>query len=145
MSPPPVETFNPDSHPTFSPTYSHISRVPLSPNSTLITFAGQVGHDPTTNTTGATLGEQCSIAYANVDRCLAAAGARKEDIVGVRHYVVDLLRGGKGPDPERAKRYTEWLGELRPPATLLGVQALAAEALVYEIEVVCVVREGASD
>ena len=64
---------------------------------------------------------------------------RKEDIVHVRHYVVDLLRGGKGQDPARQERYLKWMGELGPPSTLLGVQALAAEALLYEIDVVCVV------
>lgn len=135
-----VEHFNPQTLATFSPTYSHIARTPLSPTSTLVSFAGQVGYNDDTQTTGATLGEQTSIACANVDKCLAAAGARKEDIVSVRHYVVDLLRGGQGQDPERAKAYTAWLGNLRPPATLLGVQALAAPQLLYEIEVVCVVH-----
>lgn len=33
-------------------------------------------------------------------------------------------------------------GEARPPSTLLGVEILASEELVYEIEVVCVVRSG---
>ena len=134
------ETFNPPNHPTFSPTYSHISRLPISPTSTLVSFAGQVGHDPSTSTTGATLAEQCRIAFSNVDKCLAAAGARKEDIVQVRQYVVDLLRGGKGQDPERAKLYVEWMGGLKPPSTLLGIDALAAKELVYEIEVIAVVR-----
>ena len=135
-----VEVFNPPSLAPVAPTYSHIARTPLSPTSTLVTFAGQVGYDDSTKTTGATLGEQCSMAYANVDKCMAAAGARKEDIMHVRHYVVDLLRGGQGQDPERAKRYTAWLGGLRPPATLLGVQALAMPDILYEIDVVCVVH-----
>ncbi|KPI41362.1 uncharacterized protein AB675_8026 [Cyphellophora attinorum] len=136
----PNQTFNPSSHSPFSPTYSHISRIPLSSTHTLISVAGQVGHNPTTNTTGATLAEQCTIAFANVDKCLAAAGARKEDIVQVRQYVVDLLRGGKGQDPERARLYVEWMGGLKPPSTLLGVEALAREDLKYEIEVIAVVR-----
>lgn len=58
----------------------------------------------------------------------------------VRRYVVDLLRGGKGPDPEAPRRYAEWMGGLKPPSTRLGVQALAKEGLLYEIEVVCVVN-----
>lgn len=135
-----VETFNPESLAPAAPTYSHIARTPLYSTSTLITLAGQIGYDDSTQSTGSTLGEQCSIAYANVDKCLAAAGARKEDIVHVRHYVVDLQRGGQGQDPERAKRYVAWLGDLRPPATLLGVQALAQPHFLYEIDVVCVVH-----
>jgi len=62
----------------------------------------------------------------------------------VRQYVVNLLRDGQGQDSERAKRYAEWMGGLKPPSTLIGVQALAHKDLFYEIEVVCVVhdREG---
>ena len=134
------QLFNPPGHVPNSPAYSHISRVPLSPTTHLVSFAGQIGRDSATNTTPGTLAEQCSLAFANVDKCLAAAGARKADIVQVRQYVVDLLRGGQGPDPERVRRYLEWMGGLTPPSTLLGVQALADTALLYEIEVVCVVH-----
>lgn len=135
-----ARNFNPPDHDTFSPTYSHISQVPISSSHTLVTFAGQIGHDSTTNSIPATLGEQCSLAFSNVDKCLAAVGATKSDIIHVRHYVVDLLRGGAGQDPERARRYVAWMGEHRPPSTLLGVAALANEKLVYEIEIMCVVK-----
>lgn len=134
------QRFNPPGHPTFSPAYSHISSIPISATSKLISIAGQIGYDPETQTAGSTLGEQCTIAFRNVDKCLAAAGARKEDIVQVRQYVVDLLRGGTGQDPERAKLYSEWMGGLKPPSTLLGVAGLAAKDLVYEIEIIAVVR-----
>lgn len=133
------ESFNPPGHPTFSPTYSHISRTPLSSTKTLISLAGQVGYDSESKTTGSTLAEQCTIAFKNVDRCLAAAGARKEDIVQVRQYVVNLLRDGKGQDPERARLYVEWMGGLKPPSTLLGVSGLAVPELIYEIEIIAVV------
>lgn len=53
--------------------------------------------------------------------------------------MVDLLQGGKGQDPERAKRYVKWMDGCKPPSTLLGVESLASEKLVYEIEVVAVV------
>ncbi|OAL44451.1 YjgF-like protein [Pyrenochaeta sp. DS3sAY3a] len=138
-----VKNFNPANHNTFSPTYSHISRVPISATHSIVSFAGQIGHDSATNSIPPTLGEQCSLAFANVDKCLEAAGATKKDIIQVRQYVVGLLKrgeGGRGQDPERAKRYLEWMGDLRPASTLLGVEALANEDLVYEIEVVCVVR-----
>ncbi|KAH7356036.1 Endoribonuclease L-PSP/chorismate mutase-like protein [Pyrenochaeta sp. MPI-SDFR-AT-0127] len=132
--------FNPPNHDTFSPTYSHISRIPISSSHTLVSFAGQIGHDSTTDSIPATLGEQCTLAFANVDKCLEAAGATKRDIIQVRQYVVNLLRGGQGQDPERTKRYLAWIGEHRPPSTLLGVEALANEKLVYEIEIVCLVK-----
>lgn len=135
------ETFNPSGHNPFSPTYSHISRIPISATHSLVSIAGQIGHDSATNTIPTTLGEQCTVAFANVDRCLAAAGAQKSDIIQVRQYVVGLLQrgqGGKGQDPERTRRYLEWIGDLRPPSTLLGVESLANEQLIYEIEVICV-------
>jgi enamine deaminase RidA (YjgF/YER057c/UK114 family) len=145
MSPSEVKSLSPAGHATFSPTYSHISRVALSPTTEQISLAGQVGAkvDPEGKSPPhipASLGDQCSLAFANVDTCLAEVGATKADIIQVRQYVVDLLRGGKGQDPERAKRYVEWMGDLRPPSTLLGVAALASPDLVYEIEVVCVVH-----
>jgi enamine deaminase RidA (YjgF/YER057c/UK114 family) len=136
--------FNPAGHDTFSPTYSHISRIPISATSTLVSFAGQIGHDSATNSIPATLGEQCSVAFANVDKCLAAVGGKKSDIIQVRQYVVGLLKGGeggKGQDPERAKRYLEWIGDLRPPSTLLGVESLANEKLLYEIEIIAIVEK----
>jgi enamine deaminase RidA (YjgF/YER057c/UK114 family) len=145
MSSSKVETLSPSGHPPFSPTYSHISRVALSPTTEQISFAGQVGAkvDPTGKSPShipASLGDQCSLAFANVDTCLAEVGATKADIIQVRQYVVDLLRGGKGQDPERAKRYVQWMGDARPPSTLLGISALAHPDLVYEIEIVCVVH-----
>jgi enamine deaminase RidA (YjgF/YER057c/UK114 family) len=133
--------FNPEGQTTFSPTYSHISRVPITPTAILISIAGQLGFDATTGLIPPTLSKQCQLAFANADRCLQAAGACKGDIVQVRQYVVDLLRDGQGQDPERAKLYVEWMGELRPPSTVLGVQALVHKDLLYEIEIVCLVQE----
>lgn len=115
--------------------------MPISSTRTLITIAGQIGQDPQTDTIPSTLGEQCSLAFKNMDKCLAAVGADKTDIVHVRHYVVNLLRDGQGQDPERAKRYVAWMDGAKPPSTLLGVQTLAHQDLLYEIEVVAVLKE----
>ena len=131
------ETFNPPNHPPFAPTYSHISRVPISDSATLISFAGQVGADSSTGDIPPTLGEQVKVALANVDTCLTAAGATKKDIVQVRQYVVNL----HPVDSIRGKLYSEWMDGIKPPSTLVGVQSLASEKLLYEIEVVAVVRK----
>lgn len=131
------QIFNPPNHSPFAPTYSHISRVPISSEADLISFAGQIGCDSSTDEIPSTLGEQLSIAFANVDTCLKAAGATKKDIVQVRQYVVNL----HPVDPVRAKLYSEWMEGNKPPSTLVGVQSLANEKLVYEIEVICVVRK----
>lgn len=132
--------FNPEGQTTFSPTYSHISRVPITPTTTLVSIAGQLGWDATTGVIPPTLASQCSLAFSNVERCLRASGACKHDIIQVRQYVVDLLKNGDDQDPERAKLYIQWMGDLRPPSTVLGVQSLVHKDLLYEIEVVCLVR-----
>ena len=45
-------------------------------------------------------------------------------------------------DPIRARLYGEWMEGHKPPGTLVGVQSLASEELVYEIEVNVVVNSG---
>lgn len=128
---------NPPDHPPFAPTYSHISRVPLSSTTTLISLAGQVGYDANSKVIPPNLPNQVTIALYNVDRCLAAAGATKEDIVQVRQYVVKL----HDPfDPKRAAVYSKWIGDAKPPSTLIGVESLASKELLYEIEVMAVVH-----
>ena len=131
------ETFNPSGHSPFAPTYCHISRIPISDSAELISFAGQVGANSSTGDIPSTLGEQVKIALANVDTCLKAAGVTKKDIVQVRQYVVNL----QPVDPIRAKLYSEWMDGIKPPSTLLGVQSLASDKLLYEIEVVAVARK----
>lgn len=131
------EIFNPPNHPPFAPTYSHISRVPISDSAELISFAGQVGANSSTGDIPSTLSEQVQIALANVDTCLKAAGVTKKDIVQVRQYVVNL----HPVDPVRGKLYSEWMDGTKPPSTLVGVQSLASEKLLYEIEVVAVARK----
>ena len=53
----------------------------------------------------------------------------------MRQYVVNMLP----QDPIRAKLYMEWMEGHKPPSTLIGVQSLATEDLLYEIEVMVVV------
>jgi enamine deaminase RidA (YjgF/YER057c/UK114 family) len=67
-----TNVFSPENHPTFHPSYSHISSTPLGPTSRLITLAGQIGRDSTTNTTPSSFLEQVDIALKNVKTCLDA-------------------------------------------------------------------------
>lgn len=139
MSSKPVTT-NPPDFPPFAPSYSHISTAPLAASSKLVCFAGQIAFDPATSKIPADFPSQVSLALSNVDRCLTAAGATKEDIVQVRHYVVGL---SKLPDEDKKARgeiFTKFMGGLKPPSTLLGVESLATKDFLYEIEVVAVVN-----
>lgn len=118
--------------------YSHICTTNLIGGSKLLTFAGQIGVPSVGNRIPPpTLREQVALALANLLACLTAAGATIKDIVSVRQYVVNLLP----MDPCRRELYEEWMGNHRPPSTLVGVAALADENLLYEIEVMAIVHE----
>lgn len=119
--------------------YSHICTTTLLGGSKLLTFAGQIGvpQDAVDREPASSFREQVRIALSNVTKCLAAVGATTNDIVSVRQYIVNLLP----MDPCRRELYEEWIGDHRPPSTVLGVAALADEKLLYEIEVMAVVHE----
>jgi enamine deaminase RidA (YjgF/YER057c/UK114 family) len=127
--------FSPENHPPFHPSYSHISTTTLHPTSKLISIAGQIGHDSTTNTIPTSFLAQVELALANVQTCLDAAGAKKTDIVSMRQYVVNALEHDYAG---RVAIYEKFMDGHKPPSTLIGVEALAKKELLYEIEVMAV-------
>jgi len=135
----PVNT-NPPGHPPFAPTYSHISTVSVNASSKLISFAGQIGYDPVSKSTPPGFPAQVTLALENLSKCLQTAGAEKTDIVQVRHYVVGMSKLSQEEKQARSKIYSEWIGDWKPPSTLIGVESLAAPEFLYEIEVVAVVN-----
>ena len=130
-------TFNPANvHPP-RPTYSHVAITPLSGTAKLITVAGQVGIDQLSGTAPPTFAAQVQTALDNLGKCLVAAGAGPRDVVKVTQYVVDL-------DPTertRGELYMKFMGDYRPPSTLIGVSKLAADDWLYEIEAIAVVHD----
>lgn len=135
-----VQIFNPPDHETGGP-YSHIASIPLSNSSRLVVFAGQIGRDSSTRKIPSTLAEQIKIALKNVDICLEAVGGKRNDIVQVRQYLVNL----HPVDKTRVDLYREWMGGHNPPSTVVGVERLAIDKLLYEIEVTAVVRDNTPD
>ncbi len=110
----------------------------LSSTSTLITIAGQLGLS-ISGQIPSSLADQVALALENLSKCLEAAGATTRDIVKVTQYIVDY-------DPSersRAELYLKFIGDHRPPSTLVGVTKLAAPDLLYEIEAMAVVHEAA--
>lgn len=100
-----------------------------------IYVAGQVAWDAELD-----LATQTEQAYVSVHTALKAAGASFKDLVKVTVYVVDWTPD-KMPDLlkgiESALKAT---GEnARPPATLIGVQALDVPEHLVEIEAVAVI------
>lgn len=139
MSQSQVEILNPEGHPSLAPTYSHISIAPVTPSTKIISFAGQVGVDSATGETAPSFREQVRLALVNVEKCLAAAGVTKKDIISSRQYVVRMSQLSDEDRKARADLFLEWLGGLIPPPdTLIGVESLATNDLLVEIEVTAV-------
>lgn len=113
--------------------------VPVNASSKLISFAGQVGYDPVSKSIPQRLPAQVTLALENLSKCLQMAGAEKADIVQVWHYVVGMSKLSREDKQARNKIYGEWMGNSKPPSTLIGVESLVAPELLYEVEVVAIV------
>jgi enamine deaminase RidA (YjgF/YER057c/UK114 family) len=100
--------------------------------------SGQVALDANGSVVGkGDLKAQADKAYQNLGVALEAAGASFADVVKLNTYVVGLRPQHLAVLSEVRTRH---LGEAALPAsTLLGVQALAREGLLIEVEAVAVV------
>ena len=117
-----------------SPFYSHVSQS-IGP-ANIITTAGQVGRKvdgsvPSDRT------EQIEQAVANLRRCLEAAGAQVEDVLKLTYYIVNFDH----TKPQHRKPLLEFLGEHRPPTTLVPVPKLALPEFIFEIEAIAAIPQ----
>jgi len=81
---------------------------------------------------------QFNQAWENLRLALAGSGATFQDVVKVTTYVVNYKPSMR--DDLRAARL-RFMGDAKPPAaTLVGVQSLASEDWLVEIEVTAVIR-----
>lgn len=127
---PRVERLNPDA--LMKPIgYSHVVSVQ---GGRLVFVSGQVALDKAGNVVGkGDIAAQLRQVYANLAAALAAAGAAPKDVVKAVTYVV-----GYQPSQLAVLREARqaFYGTAEPPAsTLVGVQALAREDFLVEIEV----------
>jgi 2-iminobutanoate/2-iminopropanoate deaminase len=112
--------------------YTHV--VTVQGGGKLVFVAGQVALDKEGNVVGkGDLKAQAQQVYDNLKTALAAAGAAPKDIVKAVTYVVNY-----NPSQLAALREARqaFFGGAEPPAsTLIGVQSLAREDFLIEIEV----------
>ncbi len=127
-----LELIDPEDLPT-PESYTHVVSAT---GSRLVFVAGQVAEDADGNLVGAgDLAAQARQAFANVGRCLAAAGAVPEQVARITIYVV-----GHRPQylSDISAARIAVFGDHRPADTVLGVQTLAEPGRLIEVEAIAV-------
>jgi enamine deaminase RidA (YjgF/YER057c/UK114 family) len=124
---------NPDELPT-PESYTHVV---VATGARLVFVAGQVAEDAEDNLVGpGDLAVQARQAFANLGRCLAAAGARPDQVAKLTIYVVDHR-----PDylPVISEARIAVFGDHKPADTVVGVDTLAEAGRLIEVEAIAVV------
>ncbi len=120
------------------PAYSHV--VTVSGSGKLVYIAGQLARDIDGNCVGkGDMRAQMEQVFANLDRCLKAAGASWADVVKTNTFVTDYEAFAKCGDVRM-----RYFGVATPTSTTVGVTELAGPDFMVEIEAVAVVREPAA-
>jgi len=130
-----IKHINPEGLAT-SPAYTHV--VTARPG-TVIWVAGQVAQNAKGEVVGkGDLKAQLNQVWENIRTALAASGATFRDVVKITQYVVNYKLAMRADLREARQRF---MGAGDPPAaTLVGVQSLATEDWLVEIEVTAVIR-----
>jgi enamine deaminase RidA (YjgF/YER057c/UK114 family) len=106
---------------------------------TVLWIAGQVAQNAKGEVVGkGDLKAQADQAWANMRAALAAAGASFKDVVKITTYVVNYKPSMR--DELRAARLRAMGAVEAPAATLVGVQSLASDDWLVEIEATAVIR-----
>ena len=131
------EFINPDSLPNWEQTFSQIVTVSHETSKTVY-LSGQVSVDENQNLIGESdLRVQALRAFQNLEDALAAAGAKTMDVVKLNVYIKDYKPEDAVPIGEAFRRY--FPQKNLPASTWLGVQSLAKEGFLIEVDAVAVV------
>ena len=128
-----LELINPDGLATPA-SYTHVV---AATGSRLVFVAGQVADDAHGNLVGTgDLAAQAHQAFANVGRCLAAAGAQPNQVTKITIYVVHHR-----PEflPTISEARISVFGDHKPADTLIGVATLAEPGYLIEVDAIAVI------
>jgi enamine deaminase RidA (YjgF/YER057c/UK114 family) len=127
-----VELINPDGLPVPA-SYTHIA---IAIGTKLVFISGQVAEDADDNLVGeGDFAAQARQAFANLRLCLDAAGAAPDQVARITIYVV-----GHRPEllPVISAARSEALDGHKPADTILGVERLAEDGRLIEVEAIAV-------
>jgi enamine deaminase RidA (YjgF/YER057c/UK114 family) len=135
----PKKFINPESLPNWEQSFSQVITVsPVGPAKTVY-ISGQVAVDKNQNLIGdGDLAAQAMQAFQNLETALAAGGATTADVVRLNIYVKDYKPENAAPVSEALRRY--FPQQQLPTSTWLGVQALAKEGFLIEVDAVAIVE-----
>ena len=106
----------------------------------MVFIAGQVAFNQKGELVGkGDLRAQTTQVYENLKNALTAAGATTADVVKLNTYIVDFKAADLMIIREVRGQYFPF--ENMPASTLVGVQALAFDGLLIEVEAVAMVKE----
>jgi len=133
------EFINPQALPNWEQSFTQVITVsPLGPAKTVY-ISGQVAVDQEQNLIGeGDLAAQAMQAFQNLETALAAGGATTADVVKMNIYVRDYKPENAAAVSEALRRY--FPHKQLPASTWLGVQALAREGFLIEVDAVAIVE-----
>lgn len=128
---------NPATLPNWEQSFSQIVVVSQGASKTVY-LSGQVAADENQNLIGGDdLAAQAMRAFQNLETALAAVGAKTTDVVKLNIYVKNYQPSDAAPVGAALRKY--FPQSKLPASTWLGVQALAKEDFLIEVDAVAVV------
>ena len=131
-----IKRFNPD---TLSQPDGYSQVVTVTGEARTIFLGGKAGLYPD-GTWPESLVEQSRLTFENIDKALEASGARREDVVDIQVFIVDL------PNADAEAVYDDIRNFFpeghKPTSMVIGVSALAYPGLLVEVNVTAMVAAG---
>ena len=116
--------------------------VTVTGSATIVLLGGKAGIHPD-GSFPKSLAEQSKLTFKNIDIALKAAGARRENVVELEVYIVDLANVDPEPVYDGIRRFFP-VGH-KPVSMVIGVAALAYPGLLVEVNVrACLGQSSAS-